>query len=85
MAPTERDERREDDGDRAGVDRIPRIGRGRLMPRFPMAAVTRILFMIVALVFILSMRQACGDGVSNWFHIVAPAPPAAPPAPPPGR
>jgi hypothetical protein len=52
--------------------RTPRIGRGRLVPRFPLAAIVRILMLVTALVFVLLMRNACGDGVANWFHIVAP-------------
>ena len=59
-------------GEREQPEKIPRIGRGRLVPRFPLAEVVRILMLILALVVILSMRNACGDGVANWFNIVAP-------------
>jgi hypothetical protein len=54
------------------AEKVPRIGRGRLVPRFPLNEIVRILMLITALVVIISMRSACGDGVANWFRIVAP-------------
>lgn len=51
---------------------VPRIGRGRMLPRFPLAEIVRILMLLVALVVIFSMRNACGSGIANWFNIVAP-------------
>lgn len=51
---------------------VPRIGRGRLRPKFPLAAVVQIMMLVTALVAVLVMREGCGKGVSNWFGIVAP-------------
>jgi hypothetical protein len=52
--------------------RVPRIGRGRLRPKFPLAQVVQILMLVTALVAVLLLREGCGAGVANWFHIVAP-------------
>ena len=58
-------------------ERVPRIGRGRLRPRFPLAQVVQIMMLITALAAVLLLREGCGAGVANWFKIVAPEPPAA--------
>jgi hypothetical protein len=64
---------------------VPRIGRGRLRTRFPLAQVVQILMLVTALVFVLLMREGCGQGVANWFGIVAPDPAAHVAAPDAGR
>ncbi len=48
--------------------------------RFPVAEITRILMLIVALVAIIASRDACGQAVKNLFNTVAPPVEAAPDA-----
>ena len=55
-------------------DPAPRIGRGRISPRFPTGEVMRIVMLVVALVFVLMMRQGCADGVARFFGAFAPPP-----------
>jgi hypothetical protein len=55
-------------------DPPPRIGRGRLRPKFPLAQVVQIMMLVTALIAVLVMREGCGQGVANWFGIVAPDP-----------
>lgn len=52
---------------------VPRIGRGRMRPRFPLVQLVQIMMLITALVAVLIMREGCAKGVSNWFGIVAPS------------
>ena len=58
-------------------ERVPRIGRGRLRPRFPLAQINQILMLLTALAAVVMLREGCGAGVANWFKIVAPDTPAA--------
>lgn len=51
---------------------VPRIGRGRLRPKFPLAQVVQVMMLVTALIAVLVMREGCGKGVANWFNIVAP-------------
>jgi hypothetical protein len=66
-----------DDPKPPAEERVPRIGRGRLRPRFPLAQVVQIMMLITALAAVLLLREGCGAGVANWFRIVAPDVPAA--------
>ncbi len=56
-------------------DDVPRIGHGRLRPKFPLAQLIQIFMLIVALVAVLMLRQSCASGVATWFNTVAPPPP----------
>jgi hypothetical protein len=47
---------------------------GRMARRFPTGELTRIFALILALVFVLMMRQGCANGVAGWFNVFAPPP-----------
>jgi hypothetical protein len=61
----------------AEVKTSARDRRRRLFGTAQITQITKILILIVALVFIVAFRAQCGDGVVSLFDTLAP--PAAPP------
>jgi hypothetical protein len=55
-----------------GEDEVPRIGRGRILPRLDADGIIKILMLLLCLVAIVFMRRSCATGVTGMFNAVAP-------------